>query len=631
MTRRAHPRSEPVAIHFLDRGCGIGIGAIHIVVARTGESGCRHDRRIHVLCLSRHERDLIAELAVLRAEQRVRNHLVVGGRSRIRVHDGSWVVHAGDHHRRPIAGRVGGIDFPGRVGQAIVGAPMVAIHAVDFVSGPILDTHWHVWRRELLTKSRGERIEFGSEVVRDYAGEVGGDVGRAEDVELRQRRCLVLQRDFPTVAQIARSSGKGCYFLGLREDAHEVRHDARLAHTGPELFDASRVAFTAGQVQRTQIRGLVLGVVGVVARADCGLVGQNIDRAKSAELLRDRRDVIVSDQDVLVLFLDQFITRRHNHFHHVLAGRQHGRANPPRVGRVGVRDADGAVRATGLARRVNTSDAGEPVRTVVRRWLELVPVVHAVIALELGIIRNRVERSAVVLVVVHVQVIRLVKHREVEEIGSGLARAVHVGRAIGPEALRPIVPTAGLGGVHQLEGWGHAIARNALLVEVNGHIGHVRRPAQVQVELWIVEWACGIVDHFAMDTAGLPYCEEFLAELKEGVLSGETLPTFGSNPRRINTSCGASRAARGKRSRGIGAVSIGAIVRAGHPQVSWQSDSSRFVRVRHHLANGGGSACGVAGCAAGRRAVCGPSGVVDDVGSGALVTSRVCFNHVPTE
>ena len=127
---------------------------------------------------------------------------------------------------------------------------------------------------------------------------------RAEDVELCQRRCLVLQRDFLAVAQIARSTSKGRHFLGLREDAHEVRHDAGLAHTGPELFHASRVAFAAGQVQSTQIRGLVLSVGGVVARADRGLVGQDIDRAKSAELLGNWGDVIVADQDVLVFFLN---------------------------------------------------------------------------------------------------------------------------------------------------------------------------------------------------------------------------------------------------------------------------------------------------------------------------------------
>ena len=38
----------------------------------------------------------------------------------------------------------------------------------------------------------------------------------------------------------------------------------------------------------------------------------------------DRRDVVVADQDVLVFFLDQFVARGNDHFHHVLAGRQHG-------------------------------------------------------------------------------------------------------------------------------------------------------------------------------------------------------------------------------------------------------------------------------------------------------------------
>ena len=41
---------------------------------------------------------------------------------------------------------------------------------------------------------------------------------------------------------------------------------------------------------------------------------------EAAELLRDRRNVVVADEDVLVLFLDQFIARRNDHFHHILAG-----------------------------------------------------------------------------------------------------------------------------------------------------------------------------------------------------------------------------------------------------------------------------------------------------------------------
>ena len=108
-----------------------------------------------------------------------------------------------------------------------------------------------------------------------------------------------------------------------------------------------------------------------------------------------------------------------------------------------------AGRSRGLAsRRVNARDAGELVHAVIGSRLELIPVVHPVIALELGVIRNRVKRSPVVLAVVHIQIIGLVIQREIEEIGSGLPRAVHVGNTVGPEALCPIVPAAGLGGVN---------------------------------------------------------------------------------------------------------------------------------------------------------------------------------------
>ena len=40
------------------------------------------------------------------------------------------------------------------------------------------------------------------------------------------------------------------------------------------------------------------------ASFDRGLVGENIDGTQSTELLRDRRDLIVADQDVLVFFLN---------------------------------------------------------------------------------------------------------------------------------------------------------------------------------------------------------------------------------------------------------------------------------------------------------------------------------------
>ena len=81
-------------------------------------------------------------------------------------------------------------------------------------------------------------------------------------------------------------------------------------------------------------------LVAVVDRRNGGLVGQDVDRASEArELHRDRRDVVVADQDVLVLFLHQLVARGHEHLDHVLAIGQHRRA----VGRIG--DADRAVRA----------------------------------------------------------------------------------------------------------------------------------------------------------------------------------------------------------------------------------------------------------------------------------------------
>ena len=84
--------------------------------------------------------------------------------------------------------------------------------------------------------------------------------------------------------------------------------------------------------------GRVLGVVGVVpglicSRSHRGLVGKDEDVAEAAELLGDRRDVVIADQDVLVLFLDEFIAGQDNHFDDILAGRQHV---PCRTGKASV-------------------------------------------------------------------------------------------------------------------------------------------------------------------------------------------------------------------------------------------------------------------------------------------------------
>src|SRR5207253_9473493 len=51
VTRCAHPWADPIAIHLADGRRSIRIGAVHVVVPCTRESGRRRHRRIHVLGL----------------------------------------------------------------------------------------------------------------------------------------------------------------------------------------------------------------------------------------------------------------------------------------------------------------------------------------------------------------------------------------------------------------------------------------------------------------------------------------------------------------------------------------------------------------------------------------------------
>src|SRR6202035_2350373 len=83
----------------------------------------------------------------------------------------------------------------------------------------------------------------------------------------------------------------------------------------------------------------ILGIVRVVAAAagrkgagNGGLVWNDEDIAKGAELLGDRRDEVVANQDVFVLFLNQLKPRGHDYFDYVLTRRQHGEAGPQGVG-----------------------------------------------------------------------------------------------------------------------------------------------------------------------------------------------------------------------------------------------------------------------------------------------------------
>ena len=257
----AHPRSFAIAIDFADSGRGCGFGAVGMVVAFR-ESGGRHDGRVQVLSGARHKGQLIAELAVARVEQRIRGT------------PGAGVVHADDHHGGRIAGGVGRIDFPTGISHAVVGAPLVGIHAGDLGAGPIFEGYRQVGRRKLLTELGREGIEFGSEIVRDTAGEFGGDVGGSVDVELGDGGRLVAERHFLAVAEVASGTGEGRYLFGLREETDVVGHDALLADAGPNGLEREH-GDGFGPGHGAQALGGILGVVGVVGGANRGLVGND--------------------------------------------------------------------------------------------------------------------------------------------------------------------------------------------------------------------------------------------------------------------------------------------------------------------------------------------------------------------
>src|SRR5262249_36935401 len=145
------------------------------------------------------------------------------------------------------------------------------VDAVDLVSGPVLDRYRQVRGRELLAKLRRERIEFRGEVVRDQAREMRCDVRGREEVELYERCRLISERDLLALTQIARGPGKPRHLGRLREEADVVRYDATCADTRIEAFDAAGVPLVPRY--RAQIRGWVLGVVRVVGRSECRLVG----------------------------------------------------------------------------------------------------------------------------------------------------------------------------------------------------------------------------------------------------------------------------------------------------------------------------------------------------------------------
>ena len=574
MSCRADPRTGRVTDDAGHGRCRVRKGAIWRVIAARGERLHRHNRRVEVPRLTGHERQLIAELTVARLEQRIRRRAE------------ACIVHAHGHHRRGVARRVGRIDFPRRVIQAVVQAELVRIDAVDRVAAPVFDTDRHVCGCKFLAELRRERIKFGREVVQDDALEVRGHVRGAEEVELRQRRALRIQRHFLAIAQRTEGTGERSNFQRLREQADVVGHLPHFAHAGPVGLNAAGVAFMAGQRRvATQVGGRILRIQRVIGFSEHRLVGQDVDgTAETRDLHRGRRDVVVANQNVLVLFLHKLIARRDDHFDDILARRQHRRAEAIRIGLVRIGRASGAIGAARLAgRRVKPGRARKAVHTVVRRRLQLVPGVHTVVALVLCAVRQRGHGRTPVLRFVPVEVLRLVIQGIEERIATGrrrrsdlLTRAIHVGLAVRAETLRPIVPARGVGLVNQLQRLRHTVGGHAFLIQVDVDVRDQRLPAQLQQQLRVVERSGRGVYDVAVDRAGLIRCEGLLAPLQEVALSNVTLPAVGAEPERRVDTAGRIRARRA-RLRAIGdalahAVRIPgrAIHRARHRQVGRQ-------------------------------------------------------------
>ena len=97
------------------------------------------------------------------------------------------------------------------------------------------------------------------------------------------------------------------------------------------------------------------------------------------------------------------------------------------------------------------------------------------------------------------------------------------------EALRPVVPAAGRGGIHERQALG-AVRRRAFLVQIDLHVRHAGLPAQLQQQRRVVERPRRGVDHMALDAAVLAGLERLHAEFDEAVLAEQALPAFARAP-----------------------------------------------------------------------------------------------------
>ena len=168
----------------------------------------------------------------------------------------------------------------------------------------------------------------------------------------------------------------------------------------------------------------------------------------------------------------------------------------------------------------NIGGAGKLVQAVVRRRLHLVEVVIAVVALILRVVRQRQSGA---------QVVASARQGVAEEwIGRILAWTVHIGHTGGSEALSPIIPATGFGGINQSQGLGPVRAR-AFGIEIDGYARNQRLPEVLEQLIRIIKRPGRAVYDMAADAADLVRDIGFLAPLDDVKLADTALPPFADD------------------------------------------------------------------------------------------------------
>ena len=275
---------------------------------------------------------------------------------------------------------------------------------------------------------------------------------------------------------------KGATWPSPRVQAEHVRHHAHVAHAWREQHGGIvRVAEVGRRVESDSVSRYRRIRIRVSERR---LVRQDEDVAETGELLDNRCNVSIADQDVLVFFFHQLVAIRNHDFNHVLAGTQRN--------------------AVGGIRRIR--HVLEQVASVVNGGLHLVPVVEAVIA------TRRAARQSGEAV-------------GIEGIRGHLAGAAH--------AVGRVVPTAGQGRLDEMQQRSAISGLTSFLVQIHGDARNARRPRVLDQQRWVVERTSGCVHDHAQDAAGFPRRVGGFAPVNHLRLADEALQAVAERRRRV--------------------------------------------------------------------------------------------------